>query len=276
MRRGRLALNILKYFILILGAAICLLPLLWQIRSSFMPVKDIFKLPLILFPKKLEFKNYAKVFSIAPFARYYANTIFIVIINIIGAVVSNICIAFSLARIKFKGRKVMFALSIATLMLPASVQLIPSFLEWKFLGGINTFLPLTVPAFFGNAFFIFLLVQFFRTIPRDFDEAAFIDGANYPRIIISIIVPMAKPAIAVVAIFQFMFTWNDFMGPLLFLNDSSLYTLAIGLRSLITTFYTPWEVLMAAATLTVLPMIVLFFFAQKYFVAGLTMGGLKG
>jgi len=119
-------------------------------------------------------------------------------------------------------------------------------------------------------------VQFFRTLPRDYDEAAFIDGASHPRIIVSVIMPLAKPALAVVAIFQFMNTWNDFMAPLLFLNDSKLYTLAIGLRSFISTFYTPWPVLMAAATLTVVPLIVLFFAAQKSFVAGLTMGGLKG
>ncbi|WP_319561774.1 carbohydrate ABC transporter permease [Marispirochaeta sp.] len=241
-----------------------------------MPINDIFKLPLMIFPRTFDLQNYFDVFTMVPFARYYANTIFIVVINIIGALISNICIAYAFARLEFRGKRIMFSLSICTLMLPASVQLIPLFLEWNWLGGINTFLPLTVPAFFGNAFFIFLLVQFFRSLPRDFDEAAFIDGANYPVIILKVIVPMSKPAIAVVAIFQFLFTWNDFLGPLIFLNDSSLYTLSIGLRSFITTFYTPWPALMAAATLTVLPLIILFFIAQKHFVAGLTMGGVKG
>jgi multiple sugar transport system permease protein len=268
--------QIIKYCVLVLGAVFCLLPLLWQIRSSFMPINDIFKLPLMIFPRTFDLQNYFDVFTMVPFARYYANTIFIVVINIIGALISNICIAYAFARLEFRGKRIMFSLSICTLMLPASVQLIPLFLEWNWLGGINTFLPLTVPAFFGNAFFIFLLVQFFRSLPRDFDEAAFIDGANYPVIILKVIVPMSKPAIAVVAIFQFLFTWNDFLGPLIFLNDSSLYTLSIGLRSFITTFYTPWPALMAAATLTVLPLIILFFIAQKHFVAGLTMGGVKG
>ena len=241
-----------------------------------MPMEEIFKLPLIIFPKSLELKNYASVFTMVPFARYYSNTVLIVLINILGAILSNISIAYALARLEFKGRNTMFALSIGTLMLPASVQLIPLFLEWNWFGGINTFLPLTVPAFFGNAFFIFLLVQFFRTLPRDFDEAALIDGANYPQIILKIIIPLSTPAIAVVAIFQFMFSWNDFMGPLMFLNDSKLYTLSIGLRSFITTFYTPWPILMAASTLTVMPLIILFFIAQRYFVSGLTMGGVKG
>ena len=224
----------------------------------------------------MEFKNYRDVFTLVPFTTYYVNTVIIVTINIVGAFFSNTCIAYAFARMNFTGKNVMFALCLGTMMLPASVQLIPFFLEWNWIGGINTFLPLTVPSFFGNAFFIFLLVQFFKTLPKDYDEAAFIDGANHPQIIVQVIVPLAKPALAVVAIFQFMTTWNDFMGPLLFLNDSRLYTLAIGLRSFISTFYTPWPVLMAAATLTVIPLILLFFLAQKQFIAGLTMGGLKG
>lgn len=268
--------TLLVYIGLILGAIVSLVPLFWLIRSSFMSTEDMFKLPLIIFPKTLKMQNYKDVFTMVPFARFYTNTILVVLINILGALISNIMIAYGLARIDFKGRGLMFSLSIGTLMLPAYVQLIPLFIEWKWLGGINTFLPLTVPAFFGNAFFIFMLYQFLRTIPRDYDEAAFMDGANYPQIILKIIVPITKPALAVVAIFQFMFTWNDFMGPLLFLNDVEKYTLAIGIRSFISTFYTPWGVLMAAATLTVLPLIVLFFMAQKYFVSGLTMGGIKG
>jgi multiple sugar transport system permease protein len=170
----------------------------------------------------------------------------------------------------------MYSLSLGTMMLPTSVQLIPLFLEWNWLKGINTFLPLIVPSFFGNAFFIFMLVQFLKTLPKDYDEAAFIDGATHPQIMWYVIVPLTRSALAVVAIFQFMNTWNDFMGPLLFLNDSKLYTLAIGLRTFISTFYTPWPALMAAATLTVAPLIILFFIAQKSFVNGLTMGGLKG
>jgi multiple sugar transport system permease protein len=266
----------LKYAALVVISAACILPLLWQIRSSLMPINDIFKIPMVIIPKSLELKNYVDVFVLAPFAQYYLNTVVVVLVNIVGAFFSNTIIAYAFARLEFRGKGVMYALSLGTMMLPASVQLIPFFLEWNWLGGINTFLPLTVPAFFGNAFFIFMLVQFFKTLPRDYDEAAFIDGASHPQIIFRVIVPLAKPALAVVAIFQFMNTWNDFMGPLLFLNDSKLYTLAIGLRSFISTFYTPWPVLMAAATLTVMPLVVLFFAAQKSFVAGLTMGGLKG
>jgi len=276
MRKRRTGTTVCIYTFLVFGAISCLIPLFWLVRSSFMSTEDMFKLPLILFPKKLKVQNYIDVFTMVPFAQFYANTIFVVVVNIIGALISNLMIAYGLTRIEFKGRKLMFSLSIGTLMLPAYVQLIPLFLEWNWFGKINTFLPLTVPAFFGNAFFIFMLCQFLRTIPRDFDEAAFMDGASYPLIIAKIIFPLAKPAMAVVAIFQFMFTWNDFMGPLLFLNDMEKYTLAIGIRTFISTFYTPWGVLMAAATLTILPLIVLFFIAQRYFISGLTLGGIKG
>lgn len=268
--------KILLYAFLILGSTVCLIPLLWLLRSSLMSTEDMFKLPLILFPRELRFQNYIDVFIMVPFARFYLNSILVVSINILGALFSNLMIAYGLARVDFKGRKLMFSLSIGTLMLPQYVQLIPQFLEWNWLGGINTLLPLTVPAFFGNAFFIFMLYQFLRTIPRDYDEAAFMDGANYFQIIWKVILPITKPALAVVAIFQFMFTWNDFMGPLLFLNDMDLFTLAIGLRTFISTFYTPWGPLMAAATLTIVPLIILFFLAQRFFVAGLTMGGIKG
>jgi len=276
MRSRKTSLTIFIYVLLCMGAVFCLIPLLWLLRSSLMSTEDMFKLPLILFPKKIRFQNYIEVFTMVPFARFYTNTVFVVIANIVGALISNLMIAYGLTRIEFKGRKLMFSLSIGTLMLPAYVQLIPLFLEWNWFGKINTFLPLIVPAFFGNAFFIFMLCQFLRTIPRDFDEAAFMDGASYPLIIAKIILPLAKPAMAVVAIFQFMFTWNDFMTPLLFLNDMEKYTLAIGIRTFISTYYTPWGVLMAAATLTILPLIVMFFSAQRYFISGLTLGGIKG
>ena len=154
--------TLLVYLWLILGAVASLVPLLWLIRSSFMSTEDMFKLPLIIFPRTLKLQNYIDVFTMVPFARFYTNTVIVVLINIAGALISNIMIAYGLARIDFKGRKLMFSLSIGTLMLPAYVQLIPLFIEWKWLGGVNTFLPLTVPAFFGNAFFIFMLYQFLR------------------------------------------------------------------------------------------------------------------
>jgi multiple sugar transport system permease protein len=264
------------YLFLVLGALFCLLPFAWQLRSSVMTMPEIFSYPPKLLPADPQWKNYPEVFDIIPFGRYYANTIILVAWNAVGVLLSNIAIAFALTRLRFRGRKLLFALSIGTLMIPSTVTMIPTFIEWSWLGGLNTFLPLIVPSFFGNAFFIFLLVQFFRTIPFDFDEAAKIDGASYPRIMVQIIMPMAKPIIAVMVIFTFLNTWNDFMGPLLYLNDSKLYTLALGLKSLLSSYNSYWHLLMAAATLVVLPLVIVFFIGQKSFIAGLTMGGIKG
>jgi multiple sugar transport system permease protein len=264
------------YLILFAGALLCLFPFLWQLRSSLMTMPEIFSFPPVLFPRTPQWQNFSDTFSIIPFARYYGNTLFLVTLNIVGAVLSNTMIAFSLARLRFRGRKLMFSLSIGTLMIPASVTMIPTFIEWNWFGGVNTHLPLFVPAFFGNAFFIFMLVQFFRTIPFEYDEAALVDGASYPRIILSVILPMSRSVVAVLVVFTFLNTWNDFIGPLLYLNDSKLFTLALGLKSLLSGYNSYWHILMAAATMVAAPLIVVFFFAQKSFIEGLTMGGIKG
>ena len=275
-RNNRVLSRFLTYAALCLGAIACILPFLWQVRSSLMTMPEIFSYPPRWLPAEAQWQNYQETFTIIPFGQYYVNTIFLVVMNIIGTVFSNTVIAFGLARLRFRGRNLMFALSIGTLMIPASVTLIPTFIEWNWLGGLGTFLPLFVPSFFGNAFFIFMLVQFFRTIPFEFDEAAIVDGASYPRIIVSVILPMARPVIAVMVIFTFLNTWNDFMGPLLYLNDSKMYTLALGLKSLLSGYNSYWHVLMAAATMVVAPLIIVFFVAQKSFIEGLTMGGIKG
>jgi len=266
----------LTYAALILGSLLFLAPFLWEIRSSLMTLAGVFSYPPVIVPTDPQWSNYLDVFSIMPFAQYYGNTILVVILNVVGALISNTAIAFALARIPFRGRKILFALSMGTLMIPVAVTLIPTYIEWSWFGGLNSYFPLTVPSFFGNAFFIFLLVQFFRNIPKEFDEAAFVDGASYPQILTKIIVPMSRPVMAVVVIFTFMNNWNDFMGPLLYLNDSKLFTLALGLKSLLSSYNSYWQILMAAATLVVLPLILVFFFAQKSFVEGLAAGGIKG
>lgn len=275
-RRFHRSNRMLTYAALCVGAVLSLLPFVWQLRSSLMTMPEIFSYPPVLLPAEMQWGNYAETFRIIPFGKYYANTLFLVAANIAGALCSNVMVAFSLARLRFRGRGLMFALSIGTLMIPASVTMIPTFIEWKWLGGLGTFLPLWVPSFFGNAFFIFMLVQFFRSIPYEFDEAAIIDGASYPLIIVRIIVPMARPALAVVVVFTFLNTWNDFMGPLLYLNDSGMYTLALGLKSLLSGYNSYWHILMSAATMVVAPLVLIFFFAQKSFIEGLTMGGIKG
>jgi multiple sugar transport system permease protein len=266
------------YLALVLFSLFCVFPLLWLVRSSLMTSREIFTLPPALFPSKPQWRNYLDLFKVVPFARYFFNTVLIVAINVVGALLSNTIIAFAFARIRFTGRTLMYALCIATLMLPQTVTMIPLFMEWKIFHGINTYAPLTVMAFFGNAFYIFMLHQFFKTIPMEYDEAAFVDGANYFQIVKSIIVPMSQPALAVVALFTFLASWNDFMGPFLYLNDQSKYTLSLGLKYIISgyTVIGQWQILMAASVLIVLPVALLFFALQRYFIEGLTMGGIKG
>lgn len=264
------------YSVLIIGALFTTMPFLWLLRSSVMNMREIFTMPPVWLPEKPQWKNFADVFTMLPFGRFFLNSGIIVALNIIGALFSNTIMAYAFARIDFRGRNIMYALCLSTLMLPQVVTLVPLVVIWKYLGGLNTFAPLTVPAFFGNAFYIFMLHQFFKTIPLEYDEAAFVDGANYLQIILNVIMPISKPALAVVAIFSFMYTWNDFFGPLLFLNEEKMYTVALGLKMLTGMYSTQWHILMAAATFVVLPLIVLFFFAQKYFIEGLTLGGLKG
>ncbi len=264
------------YLLLILGALFTVSPFLWLVRSSFMTIQEIFSMPPKLLPAVPQWQNYVNVFTTLPFARFFLNTAVIVVLNVIGALLSNTIMAYAFARINFRGRTLMYSLCLATLMLPTTVTMIPLFIEWKYLGGLNTFAPLYVPAFFGNAFYIFMLHQFFKTIPVEFDEAAFVDGANYPQIIAKIIIPVAKPALAVVAIFSFLNAWNDFMGPLLYLNDQAKFTLSLGLKMFLSMFRAEWNTLMAASTLAVLPLVALFFMAQRYFIEGLTMGGVKG
>lgn len=268
--------KIIIYILLISGSLFCIIPFIWLVRSSLMTMQEIFTMPPKILPSIPQWNNYIEMFTVLPFGKFILNSTIIVIFNVIGALFSNTIIAYALARIKFRGRNIMFGLCMATLMIPQTVTMIPLFIEWKYLGGLNTFAPLIVLSFFGNAMYIFMLHQFFRTIPIEYDEAAFIDGANYPKIILKIIMPMAKPALAVVAIFSFMTSWNDFMGPLLYLNDMDKFTISLGLKSFLAMYGSKWHLLMAASTIAVLPLVILFFFAQKYFVEGLTMGGLKG
>lgn len=275
-KESQRVLRYVTYAALILGALFTMAPFIWLLRSSLMTIQEIFSMPPQWFPAAPQWHNYLAVFTTLPFGVFFLNTTVIVVLNVIGALLSNTIMAYAFARINFRGRTIMYSLCLATLMLPTTVTMIPLFVEWKYLGGLNTFAPLTIPAFFGNAFYIFMLHQFFKTIPIEFDEAAFVDGASYPQIIAKIIVPIAKPALAVVAIFTFLASWNDFMGPLLYLNDQNKFTLSLGLKMFLSMFRAEWNTLMAASTLAVLPLIILFFMAQRYFIEGLTMGGLKG
>lgn len=278
MKKGkRMVFRILTYGILILGAAFCLVPLFWMVRSSLMNTVEIFMMPPRWFPSEIMWENYGEVFDTLPFQTYFLNS-FIITAGCVGGTMltSSIC-AYGLARIKWRGRNVVFACIISSMMLPFAVTLLPTFLMWRTIGITDSFLPLIVPAWFGGgAFYIFLLRQFYMGIPRDFDEAAYLDGATHIQIFSRIILPMTKPALAVVGMFAFLNSWNDFLGPLVYLNSEKKYTVALGLQLFTGSYRGEWNLMMAAACLVLIPVIIVFGFGQKYLIEGITMSGVKG
>ncbi len=232
--------------------------------------------PPTWWPNPVEWNNYAQALTSQPFGRYALNSLFIALVNVVGNLVSNSFVAYGFARFRFPGRRVLFMLLLATMMVPSQVLLVPQFILFHDLGWINTFLPLTVPSFFGSAFYVFLLRQFFMTIPVELEEAARIDGAGPLRIFFSVVLPLIRPALTAVAIFSFQGAWNDFLTPLIYLSDPSKFTLQLGLAQFQGSFHTDWNLIMAASVVVMLPMAIIFFVAQKYFVQGITMTGTKG
>lgn len=268
--------KLISYILLTLIAITMLFPFFWMVRSAFMTNREITTVPIQWLPSEINLDNFIEAFTKENFGRYFLNSIFIVVINVVGAVLSSSFIAFGFSRLKFKGRNVWFALLLSTMMIPYTVLMIPQFLIWQAVGGYNTFLPLTVPCFFGSAFYVFLVKQFYSGIPKEYDEAALVDGANYFTIYAKIIMPMAKPAFCTVGVFTFMNTWNDFMGPLLYLDDQNLKTVSLALQNFMGQHTSQWNLLMAVATVITIPMIVVYFVAQRYFIEGITFSGLKG
>ncbi|WP_172249858.1 carbohydrate ABC transporter permease [Saccharibacillus deserti] len=276
MRSSKLSLTF-AYLMLALITVLFIGPFLWLIRSSLMDLSQIFTMPPEWIPRPVRWENFGRALTVLPFGTYFMNTFTITISVIIGTVVSSSIAAFGFSRIDWPGRNVVFAILMSAMMLPGAVTLIPSFLGWQALGFYDTFYPLIVPAYFGGGIFnIFLLRQFYLTIPRDFDEAAFVDGASYFQIYRSIIFPLSRSAIIVVSLFCFLATWNDFMGPLIYLKSENLFTLALGLQMFQGTYTAQWDLLMAASAAVVLPCVVVFLIGQKYFLEGITLTGLKG
>ena len=268
---------VVLYAVLIAVGALFFLPLLWTISSSLKPAGAGMKFPPEFFPEVFVWDNYPQVFRMIPFGRFFANSVLISTIAVTGELLSASLVAYAFARLRFPGRNVLFLVLLSTMMLPAVVTLIPTFILWKNLGLVNTYAPLTVGSFFGPAFSIFLLRQFFMTLNLELDEAAKVDGANEFRIYWQIILPLAKPALATIGIFSFMASWNDFMSPLIYLSDSDLYTLALGVNYL-RTFRGGGELAyqMAASAMFVVPCIILYFVAQRYVIQGIVTTGLKG
>jgi multiple sugar transport system permease protein len=251
-------------------------PFAWMVLSSFKSTQEIMDIPPTVLPQHWVFGNYDQAVTAIPFLRYTLNTLLISGGCVVGTVFSCSLVAFSFSRVRWRGREALFVLVLSTMLLPSEITLIPLYIVFKTLGWVGTYAPLMVPSFFGSAFFIFLLRQFFRTIPPELDEAARIDGAGYLTIFFRIILPLARPALAVVVVLTFLQKWTDFLGPLIYLNDPNTYTLSLGLQLFQSAHATAWGPLMAASTLFMLPVIVLFALAQKTFISGITMGGLKG
>lgn len=275
----------LLHLFLLLASVLFLFPLVWLISTSLKQVNQAMQMPPTWIPKPIVWHNYYKAFHYhenrvtgeIPFLEYARNTVILAILTVAGAVCSNALVAYAFARLRWKGRDVAFALTIATMMVPFPVTMVPIYALYKNLGWIGTFRPLWVGFWFGGAFNIFLLRQFFRTIPFELSEAAKIDGCSEFEIFRLVVLPLAKPALSVVALFTFLGTWNDFLGPLIYLVDPKTFTLGLGLQAFQNQHGgTPWNLMMAATAMVIAPVIILFFFAQKQFIQGIAVTGLKG
>jgi ABC-type glycerol-3-phosphate transport system permease component len=268
---------------LVLLSIVFVMPLLWMMTTAVKPIDETLTSPPKWIPSVFLWDNYPKAIfygrdelGYIPFLVYARNTVIVTFLTLVGAVASNALVAYSFARVKWPGRDLFFAVTLATMMVPFPVTMVPSFALFKWLGWVGTFRPLWVPAFFASAFSIFLLRQFFRTIPMELSEAAKLDGAGEFQIFFDVVLPLAKPALAVVALFTFMGSWNDFLGPLIYLVDQETFTLSLGLSAYQTQHGgTPWNLLMAASLMVIAPVIIVFFLAQRLFIQGIATSGLK-
>lgn len=276
-KKQQLASSAITHIVLIAGAIAFLFPLIWMLSTALKPLPETTKIPPTMIPSKFMWSNYKHATTAIPFWKYAKNTLIVCFLTVTGTLISSTLVAYGFARIPWKGREVLFYCVLATMMIPFPVIMAPMFIIFGKLGWIGSLKPLWVPSFGAAAFNIFLMRQFFRTIPAELTEAAKIDGCSELGILIKIILPLSKPVLLVVALFQFIASWNDFLGPLVYLTREDNYTLALGLQ-----FFqsqhggTYWNYLMAASSLIVLPIIIIYFFAQKAFIEGISLTGLKG
>lgn len=267
----------ITYFLLILISVVLMTPLVWMVSTSLKPMEEIVQFPPTLFPETFQWENYTRTIEAFPFFKYARNTLFITFFVVLGNVISNSFIAYGFAKISFPGKNLLFGLVLSTMMVPGFVTMIPQYILFTQLGWVGTYLPLIVPSFFGSAFNIFLMRQFYMSINDELIEAAQIDGANHLYIWSRLMIPLTKPALITIGIQSFNGAWNDFLGPLLYIHEEEMYTLQIGLQVFQNQSTTQWNYLMAGATLVLLPTVLLFFFAQKYFIEGMDLtGGTKG
>ena len=268
----------ISHIILIAVAVLFFVPFVWLVVTSLKPLNQVFTDPPQWIPRPIMWQNYVEALTSPafPFLRLLRNTLFYTATSTLGVVLSSIIVAYAFARLEFRGRDVLFAITLSTMMLPGIVTLIPTYILFRWFGWVGTYAPLIVPYFFGSAYNIFLLRQFMMTIPWELTDAAKVDGANEFTTMFKIVTPLIKPALLVIAVFHFMWTWNDFFGPLIYLDEITEYPLVMGLYAFQTRFGVKWNLMMAASLSTTLPLIILFFIAQRYFIEGITLTGLKG
>lgn len=266
---------LILYLLCALGSVIIMIPIFWMISSSLKPAYQLFKYPIIWIPNPILWTNYTKALSAFPFLLYTRNTLIIAIGSIIGDILSCSLVAYSFARLRFPGRNILFLIVLSTTMIPYPVTLIPQFLLFKTFHLIDTYVPLILPAYLAYPIWVFFLRQFFMTIPYEMDEAALMDGASFFKIYWKILMPLVKPALITISIFSFVYHWNNFLGPLIYLNSKTKFTISLGLRVFQGLYLTRWEQVMAACTVALIPPLILFIVAQKYFIKGIVMTGLK-
>ena len=267
--------------ILVISTCLVLLPIVTMVMTSLKTFEDVQMNPASLIPKEFTLKNYVTVFTEFPFTQYLINTLFITITSTIGITLTSALVAYAFSRFDFKYKGIIFAVMLSTIMIPGQILQIPLYEMYRGMGWINTYKPMIIPAFLGGGITnVFLIRQFFNSLPKSIFESAQIDGAGEFRIFATIAVPLSKAIIFTVAIFSFTASWNDFYSPLLYINDDKKYTLAYGLYIFFDKFkvgsYEAWNIICAANLVVIVPIIVLYFFAQRYFVEGITLGGIKG
>ena len=270
--------NAVLHLILLTASVAFTFPFLWMLFTALKTPAELLEGTAAFFPAVPQWSNFLTAVTVIPFLMYLKNSLIIVMLVMLGTLFSATTAAYAFARLRWKGRDVWFVVMLATLMIPIQVILIPTYIMYAHIGWLGTRLPLIVPAFFGGgaAFYIFMLRQFFKGIPKELSESAIIDGANHFQIFGRIMLPLSKPAIITVMLFTFMGAWNDFFGPLIFLSDPDHWTLALGLRAFQLQFGGRFDLMMAAAILMVIPTLLIFFFAQKSFIEGITFTGIKG
>ncbi|MCJ8007478.1 carbohydrate ABC transporter permease [Lederbergia wuyishanensis] len=265
----------IAHLVLIVASIFFVIPFVWLVSTSLKPLTQIFTFPPEWIPRPFQWDNYVRATEYIPFFTYLKNTVVITVISTLGVVLTCPLVAYSFAKLRWKGRNVLFVVTIAVMMIPGQVTMIPLFLIFNKMGWVGTPLPLIVPAFFGVPFSIFLMRQFFMGLPDTLRDAAKIDGAGEFRIYWQIMVPLARPAILAIGLFQFMGAWTDFLGPLLYLTDEHQYTMSLGLQQFQNQKGTEWGLMMAVSTMMTLPIIVMFFFMQRTFIQGITFSGIK-